>query len=130
VRIPSRAQIPESARVKRYPVVERYRWIWVWMGEPALADESLITDFHWLDDPAWRAKGARFHVKSSYELIIENLLDLTHLTFVHQSASSSRRPASCGWTWARSRPGAARARKRRRPSLPRAAWAAASRCAT
>ena len=85
VRIPSQAPVPEAARVRRYPAVERYRWIWVWMGDPALADESLITDFHWLEDPAWRAKGAVFHVKSGYELIIENLLDLTHLTFVHQS---------------------------------------------
>ena len=85
VRVPSQPKVPEGARVRSYPVVERYGWVWVWMGDPAQADEALITDFHWLRDPGWRAKGAVFHVKSGYELIIENLLDLTHLSFVHQS---------------------------------------------
>lgn len=85
VRVPGQARVPDSVRVKSYPVVERYRWIWVWMGDPELADPAKITDFHWMDDPAWRAKGTVFHVKGSYELIIENLLDLSHLTFVHRS---------------------------------------------
>jgi phenylpropionate dioxygenase-like ring-hydroxylating dioxygenase large terminal subunit len=85
VRIPGQTHVPDSARVKSYPVVERHRWIWVWMGDPALADESKIVDFHWLHDPHWRAKGTVLYVKSSYELIIENLLDLTHLAFVHQA---------------------------------------------
>ena len=85
VRIPGQEIIPASARVKAYPVVERHRWIWVWMGDPALADAATITDFHWQDDPAWRARGAVYHVKGSYELVIENLLDLTHLSFVHQT---------------------------------------------
>jgi phenylpropionate dioxygenase-like ring-hydroxylating dioxygenase large terminal subunit len=85
VRIPGQSHVPDSARVMSYPVVERHRWIWVWMGEPALADESKIVDFHWLDDPRWRAKGTVLYVKSSYELIVENLLDLTHLAFVHQA---------------------------------------------
>ncbi len=85
VRIPGQSHVPDAARVRSYPVIERHRWIWVWMGEPALADESKIVDFHWLDDPRWSAKGTVLYVKSSYELIVENLLDLTHLTFVHQA---------------------------------------------
>ena len=85
VRVPGQAAVPEAARVRSYPVAERHRWIWVWMGDPALADESKITDFHWMDDPKWRAKGAVYHVKGSYELVIENLLDLSHLSFVHKS---------------------------------------------
>lgn len=59
VRIPGQSHVPDAARVKRYPVVERHRWIWVWMGEPALADESKIVDFHWLDDPYIRTGAAR-----------------------------------------------------------------------
>ncbi len=83
IRVPGIDVIPARAQVKAYPVVERYHWVWVWMGDPALADESTVPDFHWLDDPAWGAKGTLLHVKCDYELIIENLLDLTHLTFVH-----------------------------------------------
>src|SRR6516162_6314294 len=48
VRVPGQDTIPRSARVKSYPVVERYHWLWIWMGDPALADPDKITDFHWL----------------------------------------------------------------------------------
>jgi phenylpropionate dioxygenase-like ring-hydroxylating dioxygenase large terminal subunit len=83
VKVPSQKAIPPSARVRSYPVVERYHWVWVWMGDPALADPALIEDFHWMDDPAWRFKGERLDLKGNYMLIVENLLDLTHLQFVH-----------------------------------------------
>jgi vanillate O-demethylase monooxygenase subunit len=68
-----------------YSVVERYKWLWIWMGEPALADPATITDFHWLDDPNWGAKGSYLHVKANWQLIVDNLLDLTHLAFVHET---------------------------------------------
>jgi vanillate O-demethylase monooxygenase subunit len=55
------------------------------MGDPALADPAGITDFHWFDDPAWGAKGQYLHVKANWQLIVDNLLDLTHLAFVHET---------------------------------------------
>jgi vanillate O-demethylase monooxygenase subunit len=85
VRVPGQDLIPPSARVKTYPVVERYRWLWIWMGDPALANPDEITDFHWLQDPNWGAKGAYLHVKANWQLVVDNLLDLTHLAFVHES---------------------------------------------
>ena len=51
VRVPGQDMIPKTARVKSYPVVERYKWLWIWMGDPALADPAKIVDYHWLDDP-------------------------------------------------------------------------------
>ena len=81
--VPGLPSVPRGIRVKSYPLIERYRFIWTWMGDRNLADPAQIVDFHWLDDPDWRAKGTMFHVKANYELIIENLLDLTHLTFLH-----------------------------------------------
>jgi vanillate O-demethylase monooxygenase subunit len=89
VRIPTQDSIPPNARVKSYPVVERYQFIWIWMGDPALADESLVEDFHWLDDPAWRHKGERLQLQGNYLLLVENLCDLTHLPFVHASSLSA-----------------------------------------
>jgi len=53
------------------------------MGEPAKADPALIEDFHFLDDPAWRFGGNYLHVESNYLLLVENLLDTTHLPFLH-----------------------------------------------
>lgn len=85
VRIPGQDKIPPTAKVRTYPVVERYKWIWLWMGDPTLADGSNITDFHWLDDPNWGAKSSYLHVKANWQLVVDNLLDLTHLAFVHES---------------------------------------------
>jgi len=85
VRVPGQDHIPTNARVRSFPVVERYKWIWVWMGDPALADPDTITDFHWFDDPAWGAKHSYLHVQANWQLIVDNLLDLTHLAFVHET---------------------------------------------
>jgi vanillate O-demethylase monooxygenase subunit len=85
VRIPGQDQIPPNAQVRTFPVVERYKWVWIWMGDPAMADPDTIPDFHWLDDPNWGAKGAYLHVKANWQLVVDNLLDLTHLAFVHET---------------------------------------------
>ena len=85
VDVPWQKNVPKKAKVRAYPVVEQAHWIWIWMGDPALANPDEITDFHWLDDPDWGAKGTVFHVKCDYKLIVENLLDLTHLAYVHQT---------------------------------------------
>jgi phenylpropionate dioxygenase-like ring-hydroxylating dioxygenase large terminal subunit len=85
VRVPGQELIPQSARVRTYPVVERYHWVWIWMGDPALADPAKITDFHWLDDPNWGAKPSYLHVQANWQLVVDNLLDLTHLAFVHET---------------------------------------------
>jgi len=63
--------------------VERNHWIWIWTGDPAKADPALIEDFHWMDDPAWRFGGSSLHVDGNYLLVVENLLDTTHLPFLH-----------------------------------------------
>jgi vanillate O-demethylase monooxygenase subunit len=85
VRVPGQDLIPQGARVRSYPLVERYQWVWIWMGDPALADPANITDFHWLDDPDWGAKVSYLHVDANWQLIVDNLLDLTHLAFVHET---------------------------------------------
>jgi len=85
VRIPGQDMIPPSVCARSYPVVERNKWVWIWMGDPALADPQLIPDYHWLDDAGWGAKGDLFHVDANWQLIVDNLLDLTHLAFVHES---------------------------------------------
>ena len=85
VRIPGQDLIPPTAKVRTYPVVERYHWVWIWMGDPALADPAKIADYHWLDDENWGARSSYLHVKANWQLIVDNLLDLTHLAFVHET---------------------------------------------
>ena len=83
VKVPGQAQIPSGADIHVYPIVEQWGMVWIWMGDPAMADPASITDCHWLDDPDWGAKGERLHVACNYQLLTDNLLDMSHLTFVH-----------------------------------------------
>jgi vanillate O-demethylase monooxygenase subunit len=85
VEIPSQNFIPPAAKVRAFPTVERHKWIWVWMGEPERADESFIPDTHSLDDPAWRGVPGYLHYDANYLLIIDNLLDFSHLSYVHET---------------------------------------------
>lgn len=85
VEIPSQDFIPPAAKVQAFPVVERFNWVWVWMGEPSLADASLIPDTHYLHDPAWRGTPGYMHYDANYLLITDNLLDFSHLSYVHET---------------------------------------------
>lgn len=88
--MPSQETINPAACVRRFPVAEKHRFVWVWPGDPALADESLIPDLHWNHDPAWAGDGKMIRVKCDYRLVIDNLMDLTHETFVHGSSIGNR----------------------------------------
>ena len=81
--MPSQETINPSACVRSYPVLEKHRFVWVWPGEAALADPALVPDLHWNDDPAWAGDGKMIRVACDYRLVLDNLMDLTHETFVH-----------------------------------------------
>jgi vanillate O-demethylase monooxygenase subunit len=84
--MPSQETLNPSACVRSFPVVEKYRFVWVWPGDAAKADPALIPDMHWNDDPAWAGDGKLIQVKCDYRLVVDNLMDLTHETFVHGSS--------------------------------------------
>jgi len=84
--MPSQETINPSACVRAFPVIERHRFIWVWPGDPALADPASIPDLRWMDDPAWAGDGSMTEVKADYRLVLDNLMDLTHETYVHASS--------------------------------------------
>ncbi len=84
VRVPGQSAIPPGAAVRSYPVTERWRWIWIWTGDPALADPALVPDFHWLDSPGWVAPTGMFHLEADYRRLVDNLLDFSHVQFVHR----------------------------------------------
>lgn len=83
VRVPGQSAIPPDAAVPTYPVVEKWRTAWIWMGDPALADEAEIPDVWWLDDPAWTPAPGYLHMKADFRLLVDNLLDFTHVTYLH-----------------------------------------------
>lgn len=83
VEIPGQDVIPPQARVRAYPVVVRHSWVWVWMGDPALADAQLIPPAVGLDDPRFVLGHGQLDYAAQARLINDNLLDFSHLTYVH-----------------------------------------------
>jgi vanillate O-demethylase monooxygenase subunit len=84
IEAPAQDDIPRNFDVKKtYPVVERYRFVWVWIGDPAKADPALVPDLWPCEREGWTFDGGSYHVKADYRLMIDNLMDLTHETHVH-----------------------------------------------
>jgi phenylpropionate dioxygenase-like ring-hydroxylating dioxygenase large terminal subunit len=85
--MPSRETINPSASVASFPVVDRYRLCWVWLGDPELADPALIPDIlAAATDPGWAGDGELLQLKCDYRLVLDNLMDLTHETYVHDAS--------------------------------------------
>lgn len=86
VHMPSQDTLNPAASVRSYPAVERHRLIWVWPGDPALADPDEIPDMHWMDHEDWAGEGDTLKLNCNYQLVLDNLMDLTHETFIHTSS--------------------------------------------
>lgn len=69
--------------VPAFPAVERYGYVWVWPGDAVQADVSKLPAFAWAESSEWTHGGGVLHVASDYRLMIDNLMDLTHETYVH-----------------------------------------------
>ena len=74
------------APVRRFPAVERHGFVWVWPGDPALADPATIPACAWAEHPEWAYGGGLYHIAADYRLMIDNLMDLTHETYVHATS--------------------------------------------
>jgi phenylpropionate dioxygenase-like ring-hydroxylating dioxygenase large terminal subunit len=94
VEVPGQDLISPRARVRSYPVREQDELLWIWMGDPAQADASKIVRFAWHTDAAWRKKRAYLHYQAPYTLIVDNLLDFSHLTYVHSTSIGTPSNAS------------------------------------
>jgi phenylpropionate dioxygenase-like ring-hydroxylating dioxygenase large terminal subunit len=83
VRIPGQDRVPANIGVGSYPLVEKHAYLWIWMGEHAKADPALIPDFHRSRDPGWTTVRSRLPIAANYLLVVENLIDLSHVGIVH-----------------------------------------------
>lgn len=80
---PGQDRIPGRARVATRPLVEIGPWAWVWTGDPASADPDRLPSMPWFDDPRWTYVHGMEHLDARYGLLVDNLLDLSHETFLH-----------------------------------------------
>ena len=116
-RIPGQPRVPPTACVRAYPVHERYDIVWVWMGDPELANTDDVFDLPQLADPEWQNhQGDLLHIESNYLNVAENLLDPAHVTYVHPTTLGNpshanvpvqyetKGDAIVAWRWIRNAP--------------------------
>lgn len=83
IKVPGQDRIPRGAKVRSFPVVERDQMVWIWMGEPRYADADQIVRHPWHGDAKWGWTKDRYVIDANYQLITDNLMDLTHVGYVH-----------------------------------------------
>src|SRR5688572_5843341 len=77
------APISDFARVPTLPIIERHRLIWIWMGTPERAKPEEIPNYFQYDHPEWAGATHQMVVNANYMLLADNLMDLSHVSFVH-----------------------------------------------
>jgi len=78
---------PRSADIRAFPLIERDTILWIWMGDPALADPTNIPDCSYINSPQRRTVKTLIKVAANYQLSIDNLMDLGHVFFLHRTSA-------------------------------------------
>jgi len=87
VRNPFSDRLPTGASIPTFAVCEKDGIIWMWGGDPAAADYALVPDFSFVPDrPGWRTITGYTLMEANYEYGTDNLLDLSHIEFVHKGS--------------------------------------------
>lgn len=75
---------PRRAAVRSYPAQDKWGFLWVWMGDPHLCEATPILDIPNIDNPTWgKTKLGGMQMDAHYLYIIDNLLDPSHVAWVH-----------------------------------------------
>lgn len=83
LRVPGQGTAPSRARVRSYPVVENGPFVWIWPGRPELADPSAIPTETGFADDRYTFVSGNVVIEGNYRLVVDNLLDLSHESFIH-----------------------------------------------
>ena len=86
IEVPGQDTMIDSLQVQSYPVFEKGHMLWIWMGDPVLANPDNILDFPPLSDPDnWRGfpRQSYLHYQANWLLVVDNLSDFSHIAFVH-----------------------------------------------
>lgn len=79
-----RGMTPRRAVVRSYPVVDRYRLLWIWMGDPEKANADEIFEIENFENPEWGyTDGGMLPIECNYLWVVDNLLDPSHVAWVH-----------------------------------------------
>jgi vanillate O-demethylase monooxygenase subunit len=95
VAAPTQERIPTGAVVRRYPALERYGFVWLWMGAAERADEARLIDIANYGAPGWgRTEGGDMPIACNYLYVTDNLLDPSHVAWVHRSSFAGAKTES------------------------------------
>jgi phenylpropionate dioxygenase-like ring-hydroxylating dioxygenase large terminal subunit len=83
VAVPGQTRIPRTARLKVYPVVEQDSFVWVFIGDPDRADATRIPRAPWLAQEGWTTVSGMEPLAARASLLVDNLMDLSHETYLH-----------------------------------------------
>ena len=83
IEIPSQDKCPRQVGVRSYALIEQGPLVWIWMGPKGEADPARLPAQPWMNDPAWPATHGKMHLRGNYVSLHENLMDLTHLSYLH-----------------------------------------------
>jgi phenylpropionate dioxygenase-like ring-hydroxylating dioxygenase large terminal subunit len=94
VAVPGQDRIPGRADVRSYPMVEQGPWVWIWMGRAA-PDMAKLPDTPWLTDTEhWSSVSGVAKIDAQFNLLVDNLLDLSHETYLHNGSIGTPEVAS------------------------------------
>jgi phenylpropionate dioxygenase-like ring-hydroxylating dioxygenase large terminal subunit len=90
--------VPQSVRVRSYPLVQRYQMLWIWMGDAQRADSAFIPDYRGIvpdERTGHHNLGNYLRVRANYLLEIDNLMDLSHVNFLHNGSLGNETMRPC-----------------------------------
>jgi phenylpropionate dioxygenase-like ring-hydroxylating dioxygenase large terminal subunit len=77
-------KVAQRLRIDAYPTIERYGYIWIWFGDPSKSDPSTLPNMPLLErEEEFTFVRGVLSVNANYELVTDNLLDLSHIEYLH-----------------------------------------------
>jgi phenylpropionate dioxygenase-like ring-hydroxylating dioxygenase large terminal subunit len=101
VSVPGQDRLPPGAELIAYRTAERHGYVWIWMGEAERANEAAIPDFHWNTAEGWTSGGGILAMRCNYLMLVDNLLDLSHVPFLHENSVGSTNDTNPELSWER-----------------------------
>jgi vanillate O-demethylase monooxygenase subunit len=90
VEVPGQDKIAPGLCVKAYPVATKHRLLWVWLGDPAIAEITRVPDLGLLDREDVHLNCGSIDYRAHFSLINDNLLDLSHIAILHENSLGRR----------------------------------------
>lgn len=75
--------IAPNNKVTAYPTAERHGLSWVWPGNPESCSPEKIPDLSYMTAPDHRTAHSYFKAHYRYDILVDNLLDLSHADYLH-----------------------------------------------